>query len=90
MGSSSGFRAKLSLTESLCGQTNYNLTLSNPTALIRSPGFDNYPSNTRCNWLFETTGDDIIRISFIQFDIRLSSLCGGDNVQIIDENVSAT
>lgn len=87
VGSSSGFSAVVSLTESLCGQSNYHLNNSNSVAILSSPGSTKYSPNTRCDWIIETSGDDIIRLHFKKLDIEQSDFCANDNVQIIDENV---
>ncbi|XP_072119061.1 low-density lipoprotein receptor-related protein 12 isoform X1 [Mobula birostris] len=50
-----------------------------PNGIITSPGWPfNYPTGTNCSWYIQGNREEIITISFQEFDIQTSAWCSSD------------
>ncbi|XP_066290131.1 low-density lipoprotein receptor-related protein 12-like [Branchiostoma lanceolatum] len=54
-----------------------------PRGRILSPNYPlSYPSSTECNWYINANPDDVITISFEDFDLEAAENCGYDSLEI--------
>ncbi|XP_035679142.1 low-density lipoprotein receptor-related protein 3-like [Branchiostoma floridae] len=54
-----------------------------PRGRILSPNYPlSYPTNTECNWYINANPDDVITISFEDFDLEAAENCGYDSLEI--------
>uniref|UniRef100_A0A0P6JSL8 Putative fibrillin n=1 Tax=Aedes aegypti TaxID=7159 RepID=A0A0P6JSL8_AEDAE len=92
-GQGSGFNATVSLVESPCGRSYYNLS-DGQVEILKSPNFGkgNYPPNTKCLWLLEVPVGKTINIEFNDFKLQNYSddleVCR-DKLELFDASVKA-
>ncbi|XP_029722333.2 cubilin homolog isoform X1 [Aedes albopictus] len=70
-GQGSGFNATISLVETPCGRSYYNLS-EGQVEVVQSPNYGKgtYPSNTRCLWRLEVPAGKTINVEFNDFKLQ--------------------
>ena len=86
---STGFKAVITMTESLCGSNPYQNFTGNETEAIyfTSPGLPKYPPNMRCMWVAEAPYGKIFEIVFNKFELEDSEMCSADSLTITDDSI---
>ncbi|XP_017555843.2 cubilin [Pygocentrus nattereri] len=81
-----GFTAEYGSVMEGCGDT-----LTEPSGTITSPGHPtNYPHGANCSWYISVAPGNIIRLSFISFNLEYHANCDYDYVEIYDNGTAQT
>ncbi|XP_028815099.1 cubilin [Denticeps clupeoides] len=84
--SNHGFTAEYSSVAEGCGDT-----LTEPSGTFNSPGHPSpYPHGTNCTWYISVAPGNIIRLSFITFNLEFHFNCNYDYVEVYDNGTVQT
>lgn len=90
-GGSTGFRAVISIEETVCGPRKYTIDDQHSIVEFSIPIHGvNYSSNMNCEWLITTSDFSIVELKFEKFDLQSGDdkgTCAKDYLEITDEDV---
>ncbi|KAM6900418.1 cubilin [Xenentodon cancila] len=84
--SNRGFKADYGSAIEGCGDT-----LTSPSGTITSPGHPNsYPHGANCTWYISVTPGNLIRLTFLSFNLEYHVNCNYDYVEVYDNGTVQT